>query len=398
MKTASTSSLRRAADPTHNDAPPPADRTMPLKSIRLLAFTAFFLHAAGHAANADCHAAAAPSPLGAAIAASALHEYAEFDGHRIDADGRLWKFGATESEAALLLDPDTGRRDAHRPGRYAWRRVWEYWRTLARHLPGADADRMLMVAPGLLDAPDDAGAATPYRLGDLLRQAENLDTGIAEPLRQAAVRAAMNDTPWSAAFISYVMDRAGLTGAQFRYAAAHWKYVQRAFAPAPDYAWVACDPQRAVPAVGDLLCYARGAAPMKTFAAWRDAVALPGFSTPAHCEVVTMVDADSRKIETVGGNVLQSVARRRLKLNASMLLSRSHDPERRRTARDRECARDPSCQAPDLNLQYWSVLLKLRGNDRPATAPDAPSTSEAAKPRHDAGPGTEEQHANPDAQ
>jgi hypothetical protein len=325
-----------------------------------LALLVSFLHFGSDASAAECGPSAAPHPLGEKIAAIALREYAEFDGHRIDADGRLWKFGATESEATLLLDADSGAPDPRRHERYAWRRVWEYWLTLAGHVPGAAQDRMLRAAPGVLDAPDEAGAAIEYRISDLLRAVQALDAKEAEPLRQAVVRAALNDTPWSAAFISYVMDRAGLDASQFRFSAAHWKYVQRAFEAPEHYAYAACDPKTAIPAVGDLLCHARGAAPLKDFDAWRSAVALPGFSAPAHCEVVTAVDIGARKIETVGGNVLQSVARRRLKLNDSKLLSRSYDPERHSTARDRECARDPSCEEPNLNMQYWSVLLKLR--------------------------------------
>jgi hypothetical protein len=318
------------------------------------------LHAGSLAMAADCHDPSRSSPVGAAIAAAAMHEYAEFNGHRINADGRLWKFGSTESEAALLLDPDSGAPDPRRPGRYAWRRVWEYWQALARHVPGADTDRMLLYTPGLLDAAPGAGAGEEYRLQDLLHAADHLQAGAADALRQAAVRAALNDTPWSAAFVSYVMDRAGLDAGQFRFAAAHWIYVQRAFEPAEGYAYLACDPRHARPAVGDLLCYSRGAAPLKDFAAWREAVARPGFSAAAHCEVVTDVDIGASKMETVGGNVLQSVARRKLKLDGSMRLSRSHDPGRRRLARDAECARDKSCDAADLNLHYWSILLKLR--------------------------------------
>jgi hypothetical protein len=331
--------------------------------IKFLLSSLLFLGLRLAAFAADCDAAppSPPSPLSAKIAAIALGEYAEFDGHRIDADGRLWKFGATESENATLLDPASGRPDAHRPGRYAWRRVWQYWLTLADHVPGAAEDRMLLAAPGLLEAPADAGRTREYRLGDLLRAAAAAGDETSAPLRQAAVRAALNDTPWSAAFISHVMDRAGLDGSRFRFSAAHWKYVQRAFEGPPGYAYAACDPKRAVPAVGDLLCYSRGAAPLKDFAAWRDAVALPGFSAPAHCEVVTSVDAHAHKIETVGGNVLQSVALRKLKLNAANLLSRSYDPDRQqRGAQARACAEDPSCTQANLNIEYWGVLLKLR--------------------------------------
>jgi hypothetical protein len=320
---------------------------------------------AGRAAAADCQEASTPNPLGATLAAIALQEYAQFNGHRINEAGYLWKFGATESEFTLLRDADTGQRDPRQSGRYAWRRVWQYWQSLARHVNGATEDRMLLYAPQLLDAPDEAGPRREFRLSELLQAARAIDADASDALRQAAVRAAMNDTPWSAAFISHVMDRAGLDASQFRFSAAHWQYVQPAFAPTPDYAYVACDARRSRPAVGDLLCHARGSSPLKRFADWRAAAAQPGFSTPAHCELVTAVDHAARKMEVVGGNVLSSVARRRLKLNEANLLSASHDPDRVTKSANAECARDKDCDAPNLNLQYWSVLLKLRPTIHP---------------------------------
>ncbi|CAN5169453.1 DUF2272 domain-containing protein [soil metagenome] len=330
----------------------------------------FFMLAlqAGLAAQAfaqDCVPSKPLSTLGAQIAQTALKEYAEFNGHRINADGYLWKSGATEAESTLLRNPETGMADAGRPGRFVWRRVWEYWLTLEKHATGEALDRKIFSTSGLLDDPLTVERTKATRLSELFStmtaELPNADVNADAALRQSAVRAAISDSPWSAAFISHVMDRAGLSDEQFRYAPAHWQYVQQAFEPSRLKAYQACDPRLTVPRVGDLLCHARGTKPLKTFSAWRDAVKSPEFAAPSHCEVVVEVDAEAKKMELVGGNVLQSVTRRTLKLNQANRLSLAHDPERRRVDRNsRACDRDKTCQQPNLNLQYWSVLLQLR--------------------------------------
>ena len=305
-----------------------------------------------------CPRPAPPGPQAQAIVKTALDEYTTFSGHRINAAGALWKAGAAESETEVLRDTNTGAADPAQPGRYAWRRVWEYWLTLERHVPGEAWGRKVVSVPGLLENPRAAGRADETRLRDLIGDMDGGDGNVA--LRQAAVRAALNDSPWSAAFISYVMDKAGLDPQQFRFASAHWQYVQRALQQPEGYAYRACDPRTTVPAVGDLLCYSRGAPLLKDFAAWRTAAMQTGFSAPAHCEVVVEVDTAAEKMETVGGNVVQSVARRRLRLNQENLLSLSHDPDRRRANKTSACARDISCEDDNLNLQYWSMLLQLK--------------------------------------
>jgi hypothetical protein len=71
------------------------------------------------------------------------------------------------------------------------------------------------------------------------------------------------------------------------------------------------------------------------------------------------VDLAANKIDTVGGNVLQSVTRRSLKLNAAHRLSASYDPDR--AARNaRHCAQGTSCGRENFNVQYWGVLLQLQ--------------------------------------
>jgi hypothetical protein len=331
---------------------------MRLSLASLLVPLLFSLQSAAMAASSDCVHSAPPGPRAQAIARAALDEYKQFSGHRINAGGALWKAGAAESETEMLRDPDTGAADAGQAGRYAWRRVWEYWLTLERHVPGEAWGRKVVSVPGLLEDPLASSRAAETRLRDLIVRTYGADGN--DALAQAVVRAALNDSPWSAAFISYLMDKAGLDDRQFRFASAHWQYVQRALQQPEGYAYRACDPRSTAPAVGDLLCYSRGVPLLRDFAAWQTAALQPGFSAPAHCEVVVEVDTDARKIETVGGNVVQSVARRRLRLNQAKLLSLSHDPDRHAVHENSDCGRDKTCEDGNLNLQYWGMLLQLK--------------------------------------
>lgn len=294
------------------------------------------------------------------IVAAALNEYAVFNGHRIDADGRLWKFGSTETENERLLDPGTGKPDATDSVLLAWRRVWEYWLVLDQHVPGIALSRKVVAFPGMLSGEASDAKGNEKTLGELFSLLDQGPSDGNESLRQAAVRAALSDSPWSAAFISYVMHQAGLDDGQFRYAAAHWQYVEQAFSTDPQHAYRACDPRRTQPREGDLLCYSRGTLGPDNFASWRSAVSLPGFAAASHCEIVVMMDRAASKIETVGGNVLQSVAIRRLKLNGKGLLSSAHYVGNNRRPLSVACAHDKSCRQSDLNVQRWSVLLQLR--------------------------------------
>ena len=319
-----------------------------------LLFATFQAHAQ------TCASPPKANPLGARIAQAALREYQEFNGHRINANGYLWKSGAVESETELLLDPETGAADAGRAGRFAWRRVWEYWLTLERHAPGEAMGRKVISVPGLLENPRTAGQSTQIRLRELFPRFRAQDGAADAALQQAAVRAALNDSPWSGAFISYLMSGAGMTAQQFRYSSAHWQYIQAAFEQPAGYAYRACDPRRTVPRVGDLLCHSRAGSALKDFAQWRQASGRSDFSAPSHCEVVIEVDMGAKKMELIGGNVLQSVTRRKLKLSAENRVSHSYNPDHLGKARSRECSADKTCHQPNLNVQYWGVVLQLQ--------------------------------------
>jgi hypothetical protein len=81
----------------------------------------------------------------------------------------------------------------------------------------------------------------------------------------------------------------------------------------------------------------------------------------SHCDLVVKVDRAAAKIETVGGNVEQSVTWRKLMLDADGHLSRRHSVARQpRGPNARECAADDSCSKSDMNQQYWAIVLQLR--------------------------------------
>jgi hypothetical protein len=328
--------------------------------LSICLFTFPLLSLAGSAIAADCRAPQHNVTLATKLAALADLEYREFNGHRISDDGHLLKFGSAESETELLHDPVSGEASPTQSGRFAWRRVWEYWITLGRHVDGEPLHRKLVFVPGLLEDPGTGERTREIELATVFEGLAAEDDRVRSALREAAVRTALNDSAWSAAFISFLMDRAGLSAKQFRHTATHSDYIKAAFDASDSYAYRACDPAIVKPRIGDLLCYSRGNRPLKRFTDWTRAVQSPGFVSASHCEVVVDVDASARKIDTIGGNVLQSVARRRLRLNEAGLLSRNHSPESFPQADEKNCLTSKYCKRQNFNLQYWSVLLQLK--------------------------------------
>lgn len=334
-----------------------------MNALRVVALTGAYLTAFCNplwAGQNDCNSKPQADEISNRIVAAVMKEYAIFNGHRIDASGRLWKFGSTETENESLLDPESGAPVAHDGALVTWRRVWEYWLVLDQHVPGIALSRKVIATPGLLSTDGANAAATEKTLGELFSASGDGPSDARESLRQAAVRAALSDSPWSAAFISFVMHQAGLDDRQFRYAAAHWQYVQQAFGTDSRRAYRACDPRRTRPKPGDLLCYSRGPLAPDDFEGWLRSVSQPRFSAASHCEVVVIVDRGASKLETVGGNVLQSVAMRRLKLNQDGFLSAVHYAGASMGTLPLACSRDKTCRQAELNSQRWSVLLQRR--------------------------------------
>jgi hypothetical protein len=284
----------------------------------------------------------APSPSRAlAMASFALQEHEAFGGQSMDAEGRMTEAGDSEAE-------DTRRTV---PGLAPWQRVLGYWQAVDPQLPslvrfGAlrGADRRLQ---GMGVGPD-----------------EGLDSVELRAVQAALSRVAVIDTPWSAAFISWLARQAGLADDEFVFSEAHVDYagaawqagVEEAAGRPTRYALRTCDLTRTPPRVGDLVCQARGAgAGFDTFDKIGEVLAARdtgGEPLPMHCDVVVAVDATG--FDTVGGNVLQSVTRRRLDFApGTRWLDQSYLPE--------GCTPGaPGCIDRHMSRQPWSLLLQWR--------------------------------------
>ncbi|VTU35989.1 hypothetical protein H6CHR_04587 [Variovorax sp. PBL-H6] len=297
----------------------------------------------------------APPPRAQALAAAARQEHEAFGGQAFDAEGRLVEAGYSEAEAL--------RRPSLVPA--PWERVMGYWRAV-------DAGE------GRLPAQVAFGAWRPADRG-LLRQALNQataahlqglgvgpDQGLAShelrALQTALDRVAVIDTPWSAAFVSWLARKAGLGPQEFVFSEAHADYAAAAWQAGTDevqgrpttYAMRACDLARTPPRVGDLVCHARGdhegLADFEGLGRNLATRRTGGGALPMHCDVVVGVDATG--FDAIGGNVLQSVTLRRLAFAPG---TRSLDPSYRGCGTG-----TPGCVDRHLSRQPWSLLLQWR--------------------------------------
>jgi hypothetical protein len=332
-------------------------------------------------ATCDATAAKPPGELGRRIAQTAIDEFYRFGGHQIDSNGRLFRFGLTEAEHAEEGD---GARQA-RLGDLGWWRVMKYWWVLY----GSDPSDKLE-ALGYRDAStstEEAQVAALLRTtaAELLRVAEGASApGEREILREAALRAAIIDTGWSAAFISYVIRQSDVPANAFQFANAHRVYIYDAFATsaaeltkaASDRLYRACPITTTRPRVGDLVCQQREPALADASdEAVRERIRaeLDGKSSAhsvrrTHCEVVAYIDARARKMYTIGGNVNQAVGARKLNLRQRDLkfsaaqkghcggsghwtLPQPSGDTPRPSSLTRKCS---------LNDKNWFVLLQLR--------------------------------------
>jgi hypothetical protein len=118
---------------------------------------------------------------------------------------------------------------------------------------------------------------------------------------------------WSAAFISFLVTRAG-GAALFRRSAAHIDYIREAYGnrqSSRDNPFWLYDVSEYAPEVGDIVCKDRAAAGelTVTFANLMDHdPALPGGFRKTHCDVVVRVERDQRRLTTIGGNLDDTVA------------------------------------------------------------------------------------------
>ena len=193
------------------------------------------------------------------------------------------------------------------------------------------------------------------------------DASEPQSIDNALSRVAVIDAPWSAAFISWIAQRAGLGADEFVFSEAHADYAGAAWRAGLDeaanrstrYAMRACDLMRTPPRVGDLVCQARGTGSgYDTFERIGEVLAqrpTGGEALPMHCDVVVGVDATG--FDTIGGNVIQSVTLRRLAFApGTRLLDRSYLPE--------GCTAGATgvagCIDRHMSRQPWSLLLQWR--------------------------------------
>ncbi|OAE47924.1 hypothetical protein A7J57_15090 [Agrobacterium tumefaciens] len=130
--------------------------------------------------------------------------------------------------------------------------------------------------------------------------------------------------PWSAAFISYAMSAAG-AGKYFSYAPSHSVYIVKALEQAKKSSatekFIARRHKAYVPKLGDLIACERKPKIDPNFDTYKSYVAAGHYE--AHCDIVTEID--DKHIITIGGNVNNSVRRKKWPLDGGKMIG-NHDP------------------------------------------------------------------------
>jgi len=253
------------------------------------------------------------------IVRTACNEHRLWQRAFIDRDGRIAHLGTTEAENESLADD----------GLVAWQRVAGYWResgtlsAMAAH-PGAQS---CLAPPGERATDNDC-------------------------------RAFLLDNPWSAAFVAWVMTRAGVPG--FLRSPRHIDYIRAAYgggAGAVPYRFG--DPATDKPAPGDLLCFLRDRDGTLSHAGLVQALAAGRTDRwKSHCEVVVAANpGGDRTLYLIGGNVANTVVMRKLPLDRTGRLDLPTPPASGPEPQ-------PGCspgreEACDFNRQDWAALLKL---------------------------------------
>ena len=248
------------------------------------------------------------------IAAVACDEHIRWRRPFITTDGRLAGAVVWEGEGSGLQD-----------GGSPWRQVAAYWQT-------SGLLAQMAYKPGASDCNYATANAGYPGLG---------------------CRGFVIDNPWSAAFVSWVMQRAGVPG--FVSSGSHYDYVRAARSNPGGSPYQFLEPTGTAPGVGDLLCYVRGG---RIYGPQGLAAAIDGGTTglPMHCDIVAAVDpGNDGKAYLIGGNVLQAVTMRVLNLNATG----NFWGLPRRIDGDVACSPDTQ-SACDSNRQDWAALLKLK--------------------------------------
>jgi hypothetical protein len=149
------------------------------------------------------------------------------------------------------------------------------------------------------------------------------------------------------------MTQAGVPG--FRPSPSHVDYVRDADLYPGTSPFRFADPDVEKPAVGDLLCFVRGASSVVGYAGLKRFLeGASGSGLAMHCDVVIAANpGGDGRLYAVGGNVLQGVTLRMLTLNRNGLLWA--------LPRGNNAGCAPANEAGcNFNRQNWAALLKLR--------------------------------------
>lgn len=121
--------------------------------------------------------------------------------------------------------------------------------------------------------------------------------------------------PWSAAFMSWLMQQAGVSDYQFPSAPAHWVYLGKLIRESdiPGRYFVPRGIGAYRPQPGDIICASQEVP--RTFALAGEVPSWMLENARAHCDLV--VKADGRTLEAIGGNVRNSVSKSILELDGN---------------------------------------------------------------------------------
>ena len=188
-----------------------------------------------------------PSDVATRIAAVACREHLMWYRPFIDREGRLANAPMMEAESSLLSIGEDR----------AWQRVARYWRD-----------------SGLLGAIGHRRGAT-----------DCLYASATGPQAEAC-RGFVVDTPWSAAFISWVMTRAAVPG--FTRSPRHIDYIRAAYQGGSNgMPYRLADPASEKPAPGDMLCFLRDRSSTLNYAGLIQALGSGRAGNwKSHCEIV----------------------------------------------------------------------------------------------------------------
>ena len=264
------------------------------------------------------------------------------------AEHRLWREPFINEQGQLItIGPMEAERDQLADGTPAWQRVLHYWQS-------------------------SVGVQDLFRHSAVPKYAD-------PSLNNAVTRTQIIDTPWSGAFISYVMKQAGMSEEEFHFADGHIRYIKPAFAQIfePDridatdthhapYIWRPQNPYTTSLQTGDLLCYVRDdkrVLGVQGFWDWMGVHYKDEVSLKTHCDIVVGVQqTHKQKIAyMVGGNVVQSVTMRALRLTGRGALSAQHqlpnasEQEAQKLA-NKNCNSNTSKACS--SRQDWVVLLR----------------------------------------